>query len=358
MTRFFPTTHAWRIVLELSWHIFAFLCVGLSTVAMSMLLTSDLQAWRAFFSPLAYLWNLVTLDPNSTAELAFAVRFVTLYCLAAAFIVGLRAGYFVLGLEGGLVLVVALMAVVEAIFSRAGLSSVGILLGFILAATVCVMLLRMLSLAFFRGAIDDVTPGIVLNYAAVVIVAAILIGLGLQDPQAQGVATTPRADLYAPAGTRSRSSVIEWLVAASLLVGTITHILLTHTPVGIRLRAIGANKEAANMAGIESGHVATTLALLCAALICLAALAQFAAYGRLVVDSLRGLLVPAISAALLGRMSLVGLIPGTLAMLGLTEFTIQLQTQGYPGEIAFALQGGVILIFALAFPTRGLHRNE
>jgi ribose transport system permease protein len=112
----------------------------------------------------------------------------------------------------------------------------------------------------------------------------------------------------------ARVDVITSDVIAGLRVPAIVAVVLvvvaqwalTHTVVGRQIVAVGANDEAARLAGIDPGRVRTIAFTLCGALAGLAALAQTGRLGAADPNAGMGLELEAIAAVVIGGTSLSG----------------------------------------------------
>jgi ribose transport system permease protein len=94
------------------------------------------------------------------------------------------------------------------------------------------------------------------------------------------------------------------LVAVAVVV--LAQWALTHTVIGRHIIAVGANDEAARLAGIDPGRVRTAAFTICGALAGLAAVAQTGRLGAADPNAGMGLELEAIAAVVIGGTSLAG----------------------------------------------------
>lgn len=344
---------AWNLVLPLG----AFVLIGL-ICSLASLAFDFRHADPAYFVPLTDLLYGAVGRANSPTTLNTAVRFGTMYCLATVFVTSVRAGYFALGFEGALLGFLGVVIVLSFwLTGSLSISLLGSAAGSLVALIIVAALFLIMSRAFYSRVIDDVTPGIVLNVVALPVAAAMVAAFHLQDPAALGVATMPSPDAFMARGPSAQKVLAAAIIWSCVGLGYFLSVLHSRTAIGLHLRALGINREAADLVGVSIRRVAILVSGSTSLLIGCAALFHYLAYGRLQVDALRDQIVGPITAAIIGRLSLMGLTFGVLSLLGLSEFSILLQHKGAPPETVLALQGILLLIFAFIVPLRRAGAN-
>ena len=175
-------------------------------------------------------------------------------------------------------------------------------------------LLAMLAVALVFGAFNVFFVTRIRVAAFIVTLATLFIGRGL------GLRITETRAMNLPDNFLQLGSaqilgvpLPAWLFAAVLLVG---HLVLTRTPFGRQVFAVGHDVEMARKAGLHPGHVLTAVYLIsgaCAALAAMVTLGQLGAVSPKFGEQKE---FAAIAAAVLGGTSLFGgrgnVLPGTL----------------------------------------------
>jgi ribose/xylose/arabinose/galactoside ABC-type transport system permease subunit len=112
-------------------------------------------------------------------------------------------------------------------------------------------------------------------------------------------------------------SDMSWMVAAMLLVGFIFWVLVEDTTFGRHIRAIGANRSAAELAGVKTGPQIVKCFVISGVVAALAGVLLAAGQGSATPDAAANFLLPAFAAAFLsttvlshGRLTVPGTIVG------------------------------------------------
>jgi ABC-type uncharacterized transport system permease subunit len=333
----------------------AYLSVGLLSILLAVSL-GDLDNALAYFNPLAQLISAgIPLGENLAGATQQAGLFSRLALLSLFFIVAFRAGYISLGFEGSLMVAIVLMTLAVYYVQGMGGATIGVLIGALLSSLLLFLLFRRMIKSFYDGTIDDVTPGVVLNIAAITLAGLALRATGLFAGGKQSVASSS-VILAADLGSAERSA---WLACAffwiTLAAAGGAAAMLRLTNFGLLLRAVGSNRGAARAAGVEFTRVAAGVALVSAGLICVAGIIQFLMIGGVDTEKVRALVVDVLTVSLLAQTRPAFVPIAALCVMGLNEVRIGLQVQGLPMESVFLLQGTLIVAFSLAV-SRGLPR--
>ncbi len=150
-------------------------------------------------------------------------------------VIGESAGLFNIGLEG----ILLLSAFTGTLGARTGGPLVGLLLG--LATGMGIGFMFGLICAYWKG--SQMVAGVGINLFALGFVA-----FGLQVLGSPGFYTVPRAAQLPP--IRTPVGAFSPLIPVALLLPFLIHGILNHTRVGLRIKAVGENPEAADVAGI------------------------------------------------------------------------------------------------------------
>jgi simple sugar transport system permease protein len=148
-------------------------------------------------------------------------------------------------------------------------------------------------------------------------------------------------------GTVPRLLVHDGLFIAIAVV-PIIGFLLTRTPFGFRIRMMGLNREAAGLAGVDTGRMAIWLMVISGGLAGLAGIVQvLGVEGRLDSGISNNYGFTAIVVALLGRLTVTGTVVGSLfiafLVVGGQAISVDLQL---PYSLVLAIEG-VFVVFAL-----------
>jgi ABC-type uncharacterized transport system permease subunit len=150
--------------------------------------------------------------------------------------VGESSGLFNIGLEG----IILLSAMTGALGAEAGGAIVGLLVG--IGTGFAVGILFGLICTYFRGV--QLVAGVGINLFAAGLVSFWLIHLGV--PGHHAVAENARlVDIYTPYGSFSP------LIIVAIVIPVIVHHILFRTKLGLKIRAVGENPQAADVAGIK-----------------------------------------------------------------------------------------------------------
>ncbi|MEN3009414.1 MAG: ABC transporter permease [Candidatus Bipolaricaulaceae bacterium] len=174
----------------------------------------------------AYFWSLLSISLHAMVPITLA---------AVGEVIGESAGLFNIGLEG----ILLLSAFTGTLGAKAGGPLVGLLAG--VATGLAVGFIFGLICAFGKG--NQLIAGVGLNLFALGFVA-----FGLQVLGSPGFHKVPDGSQLPP--IRTPVGAFSPLIPLALALPFFVHWLLGRTRVGLRLKAVGENPEAADVAGI------------------------------------------------------------------------------------------------------------
>ena len=198
-----------------------------------------------------------------------------------------------------------------------------------------------------RFGADEVIVTVMFNYIIKFLLSLLLTG-PWKDPASyyqQTVKLTENARIpLLVQGSRLHGGFI-----LALLMAVLVYVLITKTPLGYDIRALGQNATAARYKGINVKRLIMVIMILSGALAGLAGGTElFGVAVRLKPDLSAGLGYTGIIVALLGRLHPAGVVVASILFGGLVTgcSVMQIQT-GVPAALAYAIQG-IVLIFVLS----------
>lgn len=197
-----------------------------------------------------------------------------------------------------------------------------------------------------RWQVNEVITSLLLNFVAI-LAFTYVIRRPLRDPQASaGLGGKPVPDAALLPDISFLSAHVG-VVVALLLVPLIAY-LMHRTPFGFRVRMMGTNREAAEVAGVRTGRMAVKLMLLSGGLAGLAGVIQVLGVSdRLDPNLSPGYGFTAIVVALIGRLDAFGVLIGALILAVLSAGGQAMSvTESLPYSIVLAIQG-IFIIFVL-----------
>jgi ABC-type uncharacterized transport system permease subunit len=209
-----------------------------------------------------------------------------------------------------------------------------------------------------RTGAHEVINTIMLNYVALLGVGYLLNGM-LRDPSPLNViARTPEIALDArlprlDADLRVHAGLLLALVAVAVVWW-----LLARTTLGLEIRAVGANPDAARCAGMDVGRTFVVAMALSGLLAGLAGAVEVAGltYRHELGFSI-GYGFDAITVALLGRTHPLGVVPAALLLGALRNGATRMQfLAGVPIDLVTVLEGLILLFVAADVLVRRLYR--
>ena len=286
--------------------------------------------------------TLVNATPLILAGLAVALSF--------------RVGLFNIGAQGQIILGAVLAAwlgftlhlpvVLHLVVALAG----GILGGLVWGGVVGLLKAR-------TGAHEVITT-IMLNYVAINLLNYLLSVHGFQrPPYGQAISEQVAANAELPPLLGSSLRVNLGLVLA-VLASVFVWWLFERSRLGFRLRAVGANPNAARTAGMPVGRLQIVSMALAGGLAGLAGATQVLGVTGSVTSSVAGNIgFDAITVALLGRNNPYGVIAAGVLFGGLRAGSVQMQSStGVPVDLVGVLQAVVVLFIAAPALVRAVFR--
>lgn len=299
--------------------------------------------YAAGAQPFDALWQMVKGSLGSMDALGNTLREATPLLIAGlAVFLALKAGLFNIGVEGQF-LAGALSSVTVAL-RFPGIT--GVLLG-LLAGVVAGGLWALpagLIKAYRNG--HEVITTIMLNNVAGYLTSALVTG-ALKDPKA-GEATTRILDDGTRLPMMMESPVaISWAIPMGLVLAVVLWWWLSRTVAGYELRATGANRTAAAVAGIDTKKVTMLAMSASGALAGLAGALQVFAYEhRFYQEFSPGYGFDALGVALLAGNTALGVAPAALLFGVLSNGGTALAINGIPKGITTVIMGSLILVAA------------
>ncbi|WP_336920848.1 ABC transporter permease [Aquipuribacter sp. SD81] len=307
------------------------------TEAYAALLRGSLLDWRAdsalgWIRPLGN--TLLNATPLIAGGLAVALPF--------------RAGMFNIGAEGQITVAAILAAYV----------------GFALQLPVGVHLVLAVLAGLLGGMLWGAIPGvlkattgahevittIMLNYVARYLILFLLGTVyfqreGRSDPISPPVADTAQIPVLVPGGALGR---LHWGLVLALAAAAVAWWLINRSTVGFRLRAVGANPEAARTAGMSVPRTYVTVMALAGGFAAIAGISQALGTQRELTTGISaGLGFDAITVALLGRANPLGVVGAGILFGALRAGGLTMQAQtGTSLDIVVVLQALIVLFIA------------
>jgi ABC-type uncharacterized transport system permease subunit len=193
---------------------------------------------------------------------------------------------------------------------------------------------------------NEVVVTIFMNYIAIDLVDFLVQG-PIKEPgwnyQTAAVADTARLPIILP-GTDLHFGLIVAVIAAGLV-----YVLLFHTPLGFRLRMVGANAEAARYAGVKVRRMTVLAMALSGSLAGLAGAVEILGVQfRLLSGFSPGWGFDSIAVALVGQLHPVGLLLSALFFAALRTGANSMQTAvGLPVVVVYVIQGLTVLFMMI-----------
>lgn len=198
-----------------------------------------------------------------------------------------------------------------------------------------------------RFGADEIIVTVMFNYIIKYLLSLLLSG-PWQDPASfyqQTVKLTENARLpLLIEGSRLHGGLI-----LALLMAVAVYVLISRTPLGYEIRALGYNATAARYKGIKVSRLVVVIMAISGAIAGLAGGTElFGVAVRLKPDLSAGLGYTGIIVALLGRLHPLGVIAASVLFGALVTGCSAMQIQtGVPAALAYAIQG-IVLIFVLS----------
>nr|WP_281372967.1 ABC transporter permease [Kineococcus aurantiacus] len=209
-----------------------------------------------------------------------------------------------------------------------------------------------------RTGAHEVITTIMLNYVAVNLLTYLLSVHGFQRaPYTQAISEQVAGTAVLPKLLGSSLRVNLGLLLA-VLAAVFVWWLFDRSRLGFRLRAVGANPDAARTAGMDVGRLQVVSMALAGGLAGLAGATQVLGVTGSVTGSVAGNIgFDAITVALLGRNNPYGIIAAGLLFGGMRAGAVQMQSvTGVPVDLVGVLQALVVLFIAAPALVRAVFR--
>lgn len=292
---------------------------------------------------------------GSSRSWAGSLRETTPLLLAGlAVFIALQAGLFNIGVEGQFLV----GACAATAFVLAMPSWIGVILGVATAAVAGGVWAYPAALIKVKRNGHEVISTIMLNNLALLLTGALVKG-PLQSRETQSPTTATIAkDVRIPNLVEWDALRVSWALAVALLAIGLYWNWYRKSVAGYELRATGANRTAAEFAGVRTNAVMFRAMILSGAVAGLAGALQVLAYeGRFYPNFSPGYGFDGLGVALLAGASPLGLIPAALGFGMLAQGSTALALMGIPRGVTSALYGILIVIFA-AYRYKEVRRGD
>jgi ABC-type uncharacterized transport system permease subunit len=311
-------------------------------------------------NPVAGYWQyLVVPLTTQFGLLEVLVAATPILLTGAAVALAFRAGFWNIGAEGQLLAgAVAAAAVGPAVGDLPAWLALPILIvAGALAGAAWVLTPALLRV---RLGIDEVVTTLLLNPVALLLVDALLHG-PWRDP-ATGFPQSPHIAKSATFPDLIAKSRLNLGFIVALIVLGIVWFVMTRTPAGLRMRAVGLNPHAARFAGIRVERTLLRVALASGAIAGLAGVSQVAGISHQLTEGVAsGLGYTGIVVAMLGGLTMPGVLVAGLLIGDLTVGAgTASRTLGVPSQMGDVLQGVLLLVTVglLAVQHRRVSRSD
>ena len=290
----------------------------------------------------AYAQFLIVPLTSRFSALEVLVASTPILLTGTAVALAFRGGYWNIGAEGQLLVGAIAAAAVGQIAGMPQVLQVPlIILGGALGGAVWALGPALLRVRF---GIDEVVTTLLLNPVALLLVNALLHG-PWRDP-VSGFPESPRiVDAAEFPQLLERSRLHLGFVVAIVVVVTVGYVI-SRTPAGLRLRAVGLSPEGARFAGIDVSRTLLITALVSGAIAGIAGASEVAGMQyRLTSGISPGYGYTGIVVATLGTLTMPGV---TLAALFLGDLTVGASSAGralgIPSQLGAVVQGTLLLV--------------
>jgi simple sugar transport system permease protein len=306
-------------------------------------------------NPIEGAWQYLVLPlTTQSGLLEVLVTATPILLTGAAVAIAFRAGFWNIGAEGQLLAgAVAAAGIGTLVGDLPPLLAIPLVLaGGALAGALWVLGPALLRI---RLGIDEVVTTLLLNPVALLLVDALLHG-PWRDPET-GFPESPRiaASAFLPTLIPKSRLSLGFLVA--LVVIGAAWFVMTRTPAGLRMRAVGLSPHAARFAGIEVERTLLRVALVSGAIAGLAGVCVVAGIQhRLTSGAASGLGYTGIVVAMLGGLTMPGVL---LAGLFLGDLDVGASTASraldVPSQMGDVIQGVLLLVTVGLLAVRHAH---
>ncbi|HUO50977.1 MAG TPA: ABC transporter permease [Gemmatimonadaceae bacterium] len=278
---------------------------------------------------------------------ATLVRAIPLILAGLGVAVAFRAGVWNIGAEGQLLAGAAAAAVV-ALGSEGTLGSAALPLALAAGIVGGALWAGIAALLRERYGVLEVISTIMLNF-----IALYLVGYLVRGPLQEGTHIYPQSAPLAAAAQLPRmgaGSRLHWGLVAAVAAAPALWWWMSRTAAGFRLRAVGANADAAAMAGgIDVPRVRRDAFLLSGAFAGLAGAIQLTGVTFALYEDLSpGYGFTAIAVALLARLEPLAVVPAGVLFAALESGSLAMQRDAGIPSVTVSIVEGALILFALA----------
>ncbi len=317
--------------------------VGGGVLVLTFLVTVPFLLMAGVNPLAAYAQFLIVPLTSRFGLLEVAVASIPLLFTGAAVALAFRAGYWNIGAEGQLLLGAVAAAGIGARVSNLAppLAVLLVLGGGVLAGAAWGLLPALLRVRFH---IDEVVTTLLLNPVALLLVEGLLNG-PWRDPVTR-FPESPRIAVSAELPAVVASSRLHAGFLIGLAVLAVTGFVLTRTPAGVKLRAVGLGPDAARFAGIDVARTLIAAALISGAIAGLGGAGEVAGIQYRLTGGLSagfgytGIVVATLGGLTMGGVALVALLLGDLTV-GASSAGRAL---GIPSQAGDIVQAAVLLV--------------
>jgi ABC-type uncharacterized transport system permease subunit len=293
---------------------------------------------------LAFYYMLIEPLSAPVSALEVLVKATPLLLTGLAVLAAFRGGYYNIGAEGQLY-AGALAAAWVGQLPLAHALPAAITLPAMIAAGFAAGMIWALAPALLRTrlAVDEVVTTLLLNTVMLLIINAILNAFWL-DPVTNWP-QSPRIALSAEFPVIVRASRVHLGLLTGLAVMVLMWWVLTRTPLGMKIRAVGLNREAAQFMGVDAGRMVLLAALVSGGIAGLAGVGEVAGiHHRLLEDISPGYGYSGIVIATLGGLNPFGaaLAASFIALVDVGGQSVS-QQLGVPTFLADIVQATILL---------------
>jgi simple sugar transport system permease protein len=317
--------------------------IPLAAIIVTFLLTS-LLLLLANADPFAAFYNfLIAPLSNSVSAIEVLVKSTPLLFTGAAVTFAFAAGYWNIGAEGQLY--AGAIAAAGMGIAVKGLPPVLAILLMIVAGFAAGMAWALIpALLKIKLAVDEVVTTLLLNTVILFFVSFLLNGVWRDPisgwPQSPTIADEAIFPKLIPMSRLHLGFLLAWVVIG------ITYLILRRSALGLRMRSIGLNPEAARFAGVNVNRTILTAALVSGGIAGLAGMSEVAGIHYHLIDAISpGYGYTGIIAATLGGLNPLGVSLASL-FIGLIETGAQSvsQVMGVPIYLGNVVESALLLV--------------
>ncbi|MDI9887814.1 ABC transporter permease [Streptomyces sp. HNM0645] len=284
------------------------------------------------------------------------------YLAALAVAIGFRMNLFNIGVDGQYRLAVMLAAVVGASVELPGPLHVALIV--LVAMLVGALWAGIAGLLKTTRGVSEVVSTIMLNAIATSLIAWLILpaNLGVQPKGSNDLTTGEIAESGWVPGLELEGGTIYGFTFVAFALGLVYWFVLNRTRFGFDLRATGASESAAQASGVNAKRMVMTAMLISGAVAGLAGMPML--LGQTHTYSLSfpvGVGFTAITIALLGRNSPIGIFFAAVLISFLEKTAEGLGLAGYPKEISIIMQGLIVIAVVVSYELvrqYGLRRQQ